>query len=172
MRKWRFFVNGNFLDIHPRRFIRNETLAKSGFQTQISLRNVDLLDSREMFCSTRILSSFIEVLPPGSADALRCSVSKQSAASKRICALQSTSASRHIAEPRIADNQAVAVASLPKLTLHGLRRCFATLSEWDETPNGVATQTQGHAPYGVREQSNLGQLLDLLRLWHMKVVAS
>lgn len=82
-----------------------------------------------------------------------------------------TSASGHIAEPRIAHNEAVAVASLPKLTLHGLRRSFATLSEWVETPNGIAAQIQGHAPQGVREQNYIRRPLDLLRVWHMKIEA-
>ena len=80
-----------------------------------------------------------------------------------------TSASGHIAEPRIAHNEAVAVANLPKLTLHGLRRSFATLSEWVETPNGIAAQIQGHAPQGVREQNYIRRPLDLLRVWHMKI---
>jgi len=82
-----------------------------------------------------------------------------------------TSASGHIAEPRIAHNEAVAVASLPKLTLHGLRRSFATLSEWVETPKGIAAQIQGHAPQGVREQNYIRRPLDLLRVWHMKIEA-
>ena len=82
-----------------------------------------------------------------------------------------TSASGHIAEPRIAHNEAVAVASLPKLTLHGLRRSFATLSEWIETPKGIAAQIQGHAPQGVREQNYIRRPLDLLRLWHVKIEA-
>ncbi|MNL94784.1 site-specific tyrosine recombinase XerC [compost metagenome] len=79
------------------------------------------------------------------------------------------SASGHIAEPRIAHNEAVAVANLPQLTLHGLRRSFATLSEWIEMPNGIAAQIQGHAPQGVREQNYIRRPLDLLRVWHAKI---
>jgi integrase len=82
----------------------------------------------------------------------------------------STSAeSGHIAEPRIAHNAAVAAAGLPPLTLHGLRRSFASLSEWTETPAGVAAQIQGHAPQGVREQNYIRRPLDLLRMWHVKI---
>jgi len=82
-----------------------------------------------------------------------------------------TSESGHIAEPRIAHNEALAVAGLPHLTLHGLRRSFATLSEWVETPAGIAAQIQGHAPQGVREQNYIRRPLDLLRMWHTKIEA-
>ncbi|MCE3607589.1 integrase family protein [Massilia sp. P8910] len=79
--------------------------------------------------------------------------------------------SGRLAEPRIAHNEAVAVAGLPHLTLHGLRRSFATLSEWVETPAGIAAQIQGHAPQGVREQNYIRRPLDLLRMWHTKIEA-
>jgi integrase len=81
------------------------------------------------------------------------------------------SESGHIAEPRIAHNEAVVAAGLPMLTLHGLRRSFATLSEWIETPKGIAAQVQGHAPQGVREQNYIRRPLDLLRVWHVKIEA-
>jgi len=82
-----------------------------------------------------------------------------------------TSASGYIAEPRIAHNEAVAIAGLPPLTLHGLRRSFASLCEWTETPSGIAAQIQGHAPQGVREQNYIRRPLDLLRMWHAKIEA-
>ena len=78
-------------------------------------------------------------------------------------------ASGRLAEPRIAHNQAVAAAGLPPLTLHGLRRSFATLSEWVEMPAGIAAQIQGHAPQGVREQNYVRRPLDLLRKWHCQI---
>ena len=78
-------------------------------------------------------------------------------------------ASGRLAEPRIAHNEAVAAAGLPKMTLHGLRRSFATLCEWTETPAGIAAQIQGHAPQGVREQNYIRRPLDLLRMWHVKI---
>jgi integrase len=82
-----------------------------------------------------------------------------------------TAETGYIAEPRHAHNVAVAVAGLPHLTLHGLRRSFATLSEWVETPAGIAAQIQGHAPQGVREQNYIRRPLDLLRMWHVKIEA-
>ena len=57
------------------------------------------------------------------------------------------------------------------LSLHGLRRSFATLCEWTETPTGIAAQIQGHAPQGVREQNYIRRPLDLLRMWHVKIEA-
>jgi integrase len=80
-----------------------------------------------------------------------------------------TAASGRLAEPRIAHNEAVAAAGLPLMTLHGLRRSFATLCEWTETPAGIAAQIQGHAPQGVREQNYIRRPLDLLRMWHVKI---
>lgn len=80
-----------------------------------------------------------------------------------------TAESGKLAEPRIAHNEAVAAAGLPHLTLHGLRRSFATLSEWVETPAGIAAQIQGHAPQGVREQNYIRRPLDLLRKWHLRI---
>ncbi len=77
--------------------------------------------------------------------------------------------SGRLSEPRIAHNQAIAAAGLPPLTLHGLRRSFATLSEWVETPAGIAAQIQGHAPQGVREQYYIRRPLDLLRKWHLQI---
>lgn len=82
-----------------------------------------------------------------------------------------TAASGFLAEPRIAHNEAVAAAGLPHMTLHGLRRSFATLCEWTETPAGIAAQIQGHAPQGVREQNYIRRPLDLLRMWHVKIEA-
>ncbi len=55
------------------------------------------------------------------------------------------------------------------MTLHGLRRSFATLTEWVEMPSGIAAQIQGHAPQGVREQNYIRRPLDLLRMWHTKI---
>jgi integrase len=57
------------------------------------------------------------------------------------------------------------------MTLHGLRRSFASLCEWTETPAGVAAQIQGHKPQGVREQNYIRRPLDLLRMWHVKFEA-
>ena len=80
-----------------------------------------------------------------------------------------SSASGHLVEPRIAHDKACAVAGLEGLTLHGLRRSFASLTEWLEVPFGIAAQLQGHKPQGVREQHYIRRPLDLLRMWHVKI---
>ncbi|MFZ6746033.1 tyrosine-type recombinase/integrase [Undibacterium sp. JH2W] len=79
-----------------------------------------------------------------------------------------TAESGHITDPSIAHRKACKSAGL-FVTLHGLRRSFATLSEWTETPAGIAAQVQGHAPQGVREQNYIRRPLDLLRMWHVKI---
>jgi integrase len=81
-----------------------------------------------------------------------------------------TSASGHLVEPRIAHDKACAVAGLD-VTLHGLRRSFASLCEWIEMPAGIAAQIQGHKPQGVREKHYIRRPLDLLRMWHVKIEA-
>ena len=80
-------------------------------------------------------------------------------------------ASGRLAEPSIAHRRACAVAGLEGLTLHGLRRSFASLCEWIEVPGGISAQIQGHAPQGVREQNYIRRPLDLLRLHHEKIEA-
>jgi len=78
-----------------------------------------------------------------------------------------TSSSGRITDPNIAHAKACAVAGL-YVSLHGLRRSFASLCEWTEVPAGIAAQIQGHAPQGVREQNYIRRPLDLLRKWHAK----
>lgn len=75
-----------------------------------------------------------------------------------------------LTDPTKAHQRACAVAGL-EVSLHGLRRSFATLCEWTETPAGIAAQIQGHAPQGVREQNYIRRPLDLLRTWHGKIEA-
>jgi integrase len=77
-------------------------------------------------------------------------------------------ASGRLTDPRIAHNQACALAGL-EMTLHGLRRSFASLCEWIEMPVGIAAQIQGHKPQGVREKNYIRRPLDLLRMWHVKI---
>lgn len=77
--------------------------------------------------------------------------------------------------PKIAQNitynhrRALAAASLPHMTLHGLRRAFGTLSEWLECPAGVVAQLQGHKPSATAEKHYRARPLDLLRVWHEKI---
>ena len=80
------------------------------------------------------------------------------------------SASGRLTDPSIAHRKACAAAGL-ELTLHGLRRSFASLCEWVDIPGGISAQIQGHAPQGVREQNYIRRPLDLLRLHHEKIEA-
>ncbi len=73
-------------------------------------------------------------------------------------------------EPSIAHRKACTEAGV-KVTLHGLRRSFATLSEWVEVPTGIGAQIQGHSSKGVREEHYIDRPLDLLRKWHEKIEA-
>ncbi len=76
-----------------------------------------------------------------------------------------------IAEPRLAHNRALAVANLPPLTLHGLRRTFISLAEWVEMPTGIVAEIVGHKPSATAEKHYKKRPLDLLRLWHTKYEA-
>ncbi len=81
------------------------------------------------------------------------------------------SKSGRLEEPSIAHRKACAAAGLDGLTLHGLRRSFASLCEWLDTPGGISAQIQGYAPQGVREQNYIRRPLDLLRVHHEKIEA-
>lgn len=80
------------------------------------------------------------------------------------------SKSGHIVEPSIAHRDACASVGI-LLTLHGLRRSFASLCEWLDIPSGISAQIQGHAPQGVREQNYIRRSLDLLRHHHERIEA-
>ena len=80
-----------------------------------------------------------------------------------------TAASGRLQEPRIAHNRALAAAGLPDLSIHGLRRSFATLSEWTECPVGVVAQIMGHKPSALAEKHYRRRPLDLLRKWHTAI---
>ena len=81
-----------------------------------------------------------------------------------------TSQSGRLIDPTPAHVKACNAAGLT-MTLYGLRRSFATLSEWIEMPAGIAAQIQGHAPSGVREKHYIRRPLDLLGVWHNKIEA-
>ncbi|TNC82778.1 MAG: preprotein translocase [Oleiphilus sp.] len=78
------------------------------------------------------------------------------------------SQSGRIAEPRIAHNRALEKAGLHHVTLHGLRRTFASLAEWVEMPSGIVAQIQGHAPNATAERHYINRPLELLAVWHTK----
>lgn len=80
-----------------------------------------------------------------------------------------TAESGRIQEPRTAHNKALDVATLPHLSIHGLRRSFGTLSEWVECPAGVVAQIMGHKPSAIAEKHYIRRPLDLLRMWHVKI---
>jgi integrase len=82
-----------------------------------------------------------------------------------------TSVDGKIAEPRAAHVRALAVAGLPHITLHGLRRSFGTLSEWCEVPVGIVAQIQGHKPSAIAEKHYRRRPIDLLRKWHDEIEA-
>jgi integrase len=81
-----------------------------------------------------------------------------------------SAASGHLTDPHDANYKVCAIIGVD-VTLHGLRRSFASLCEWIEMPGGIAAQIQGHAPQGVREQHYIRRPLDLLRKWHVKIEA-
>jgi integrase len=82
-----------------------------------------------------------------------------------------TSADGRINEPRIPHNRALQIAGLNHVTLHGLRRTFATLAEWVEMPRGVVAQIMGHAPNATAEKHYINRPLELLAVWHGKYEA-
>lgn len=81
------------------------------------------------------------------------------------------SASGRLVDPSIAHRRACAAAGLQGLTLHGLRRSFASLTEWLEVPVGVVAQIQGHKPSATAERHYKRRPLDLLRVHHERIEA-
>jgi len=88
-----------------------------------------------------------------------------------IGAVATRSASGRLMDPSNAHRKACTAAGLNGLTLHGLRRSFASLCEWLDIPGGISAQIQGHAPQGVREQNYIRRPLDLLRVHQEKIEA-
>jgi integrase len=67
--------------------------------------------------------------------------------------------------------EACAAAGIEGLTMHGLRRSFASLTEWLEIPAGVVAQIQGHKPSATAEKHYKRRPLDLLRMHHERIEA-
>ena len=82
-----------------------------------------------------------------------------------------TSATGCLSEPNTPHTRACVAAGLGGLTLHGLRRSFASLTEWLEVPAGVVAQIQGHKPSATAEKHYKIRPLELLRLHHEKIEA-
>ena len=82
-----------------------------------------------------------------------------------------TSESGHLTEPNNPHTRACKTAGLEGLTLHGLRRSFASLTEWLEIPSGVVAQIQGHKPSATAEKHYKVRPLELLRVHHERIEA-
>jgi integrase len=82
-----------------------------------------------------------------------------------------TSGTGCLSEPNNPHTRACKAAGLEGLTLHGLRRSFASLTEWIETPAGVVAQIQGHKPSATAEKHYKVRPLELLRVHHEKIEA-
>lgn len=82
-----------------------------------------------------------------------------------------TAKSGRLQDPTQQHYSACAAAAIDGLTLHGLRRSFATLTEWVEVPTGVVAQIMGHKPSATAERHYKRRPLDLLRKWHVNVEA-
>lgn len=82
-----------------------------------------------------------------------------------------TSGTGRISEPNTPHTRACKAAGIDGLTLHGLRRSFASLTEWLEIPAGVVAQIQGHKPSATAEKHYKRRPLDLLRLHHERMEA-
>lgn len=76
---------------------------------------------------------------------------------------------RHISKPHHPHERACKVAGLERLTLHGLRRSFKSLTEWLEIPAGVVAQIMGHKPSATAEKHYTVRPLDLLRMHHERI---
>ena len=70
-----------------------------------------------------------------------------------------------ITEPRIAHNQAIALAGIPHLSIHGLRRSFASLFIWADQPDGAGARIQGHKAQSIRDKHYLELPIELLAKW-------
>ena len=81
------------------------------------------------------------------------------------------SASGRLMDPSHAHRCACATCGLDGLSLHGLRRSFASLTEWLEISAGVVAQIQGHKPSATAEKHYKRRPLDLLRVHHERIEA-
>lgn len=79
------------------------------------------------------------------------------------------SATGYMTEPSRANAQVCLMAGIPHVSPQGLRRSFGTLSEWVETPAGIAAQIMGHRPSATAEKHYRVRPIDLLRAWHTKI---
>jgi len=76
-----------------------------------------------------------------------------------------------ISKPHQVHEKVCKVAGIAGLTLHGLRRSFASLTEWLECPAGVVAQIMGHKPSATAEKHYKVRRLDVLRPFHENIEA-
>lgn len=76
-----------------------------------------------------------------------------------------------MSQPNTPHTRACKAAGLEGLTLHGLRRSFASLSEWMGISVGVVAQVMGHKPSATAEKHYKQRPLDLLRMHHERIEA-
>ncbi|CAM3613340.1 tyrosine-type recombinase/integrase [Polynucleobacter brandtiae] len=81
------------------------------------------------------------------------------------------SKSGRIVEPAHFHAKALALAGLPHVTIHGLRRSFISLAEWVEMPIGVVAQITGHSPSATAEKHYKSRPIELLGIWQSKYEA-
>ena len=82
-----------------------------------------------------------------------------------------TSESGCLTEPNNPHTRVCLAGGLEGLTLHGLRRSFASLTEWLEVPAGVVAQVMGHKPSATAEKHYKVRPLELLRVHHERIEA-
>lgn len=82
-----------------------------------------------------------------------------------------TSETGYISEPNTPHTRACRAAGLEGLTLHGLRRSFKSLTEWQEVPVGVVAQIMGHKASATAEKHYTVRPLELLALHHTRIEA-
>lgn len=82
-----------------------------------------------------------------------------------------TAADGRMSQPNTPHTRACTTAGLDGLTLHGLRRSFASLTEWTAIPVGVVAQIMGHKPSATAERHYKQRPLDLLRMHHERIEA-
>ncbi|OYY14566.1 MULTISPECIES: integrase family protein [unclassified Polynucleobacter] len=75
------------------------------------------------------------------------------------------------ADPSVSHHRALELAELPPVTIHGLRRTFASLAEWVEMPVGVVAEIKGHKPSATAEKHYISRPIELLAIWHTKYEA-
>lgn len=76
----------------------------------------------------------------------------------------------HHDTPGAAHRRALSKVGL-EVSLHGLRRSYASLSEWLEIPSGVVAQIQGHKASAVQERHYKRRPLELLAQSHCRFEA-